>query len=277
LASHEDFFVRFWGVRGSVPCPGSDTARYGGNTSCVEVRCGTRLLIFDAGTGLRQFDRALAADRPLEAEVYFSHAHLDHICGWPYFTRLLRADSRLGVSAGHLMPNHKIEEVLAGLLCDPFTPVKTGEIRATIRYHDFLAGETLEPWPGTKLLTAPLNHPQGATGYRIEHGDRSICYITDTEHVPGRPDQSVLELIAGANMVIYDSTYTDDEFPAHVTWGHSTWQEGIRLCSAAHAKKLVVFHHDPDHNDSFLDGIAVEVEQALPGSTIAREGMILRP
>jgi len=226
---------------------------------------------------LRQFDRALAADRPLEADIFFSHAHLDHICGWPYFTRLLRADSRLSVSAGHLAPNHRIEEVLAGLLYDPFAPVKTGEVRASIGFRDFSAGETLEPWPGTKLQTAPLNHPQGATGYRIEYRDRSICYITDTEHIPGRPDQSILDLIASANLVIYDSTYTDDEFPAHVTWGHSTWQEGIRLCNAAGAKRLVVFHHDPDHDDSFLDGIALEVEHALPGSTIAREGMILRP
>jgi phosphoribosyl 1,2-cyclic phosphodiesterase len=277
LASDEDFFVQFWGVRGSVPCPGAETARYGGNTSCVEVRCGTRLLILDAGTGLRQLDRALIADRPLDADVYFSHAHLDHICGWPYFTRLLKADSRLNVSAGHLLPGHKIQEVLAGLLCDPFTPVKTGEIRADITYHDFSAGETLEPWPGIRLRTAPLNHPQGATGYRIEYRDSSICYLTDTEHVPGSPDRNILELIAGADLVIYDSTYTDEEFPAHVHWGHSTWQEGVRLCSAAGAKRLVGFHHEPAHNDSVRDGIATDVEQSLPGSIIAREGMILKP
>ena len=274
---HDDFFVRFWGVRGSIPCPGMETARYGGNTSCLEVRCGARLLILDAGTGLRQLDRELAADGPLTADIFFSHTHLDHICGWPYFTSLLRPDSRLNVSAGHLSPDHTIEQVLAGLLCDPFTPVKTGQVRAQINYHDFRAGETLEPWPGVSLRTAPLNHPQGATGYRVEYRGRSICYLTDTEHVPGALDQNILGLIAGADMVIYDSTYTDEEFSAHVNWGHSTWQEGVRLCSAAGANRFIVFHHDPDHDDTFLNRIAADVEQARPGSVVASEGMTLRP
>jgi phosphoribosyl 1,2-cyclic phosphodiesterase len=277
LASHDDFFVRFWGVRGSVPCPGMETARYGGNTACLEVRCGTHLLIFDGGTGLRQLGRALAADGPLDADIFFSHAHLDHICGWPFFTNLLRPESRFNVSAGHLLPAHTIERVLTGLLRDPFTPVQADRVRARIDFHDFRAGETLEPWPGVKLRTAPLNHPQGATGYRVEYRDRSICYVTDTEHIPGVPDRNVLDLIAGADMVIYDSTYTDEEFPARVNWGHSTWQEGVRLCGAADATCFVVFHHDPDHDDSFLDGIAADVERERPGSVVAREGMTLTP
>ncbi len=277
MASHDDFFVRFWGVRGSVPCPGMETARYGGNTACLEVRCGTHLLIFDGGTGLRQLDRALAANGSLDADIFFSHAHLDHICGWPFFTSLLGPESRLNVSAGHLLPADTIERVLTGLLRDPFTPVQADRVRARIDFHDFRAGETLEPWPGVRLRTAPLNHPQGATGYRVEYRDRSICYITDTEHVPGAPDRNILDLIAGADMVIYDSTYTDEEFPAHVNWGHSTWQEGVRLCGAADAKCFVVFHHDPDHDDPFLDGIAADVERERPGSVVAREGMTLRP
>ena len=112
----------------------------------------------------------------------------------------------------------------------------------------------------------------------IEYGGKSLCYVTDTEHVPGTPDRTVLELIAGADLVIYDSMYTDEEYEkAYVGWGHSTWQEGTRLCRAAGVKRLVVFHHDPDHDDDKLDAIAREVEAALPGTVMAREGLVLRP
>ena len=144
-------------------------------------------------------------------------------------------------------------------------------------YRDFKAGETLEPRAGVAVRTAPLNHPQGATAYRVEFGGKSICYLTDTEHVPGAPDENILGLIDGADVVIYDSTYTDEEFPAHVNWGHSTWQEGVRLCDAAGAKTFVVFHHDPDHDDEFMDRVAAEVEKMRPGSVVAREGTTLRP
>ncbi len=277
MARNDDFYVRFWGVRGSIACPGAGTVRYGGNTSCLEVRCGTRLLVLDAGTGLCALDAALAAGGALDADLLFTHTHLDHIWGWPYFTRLLRADTALTVWAGHLLPDHTVEEVLDGLLSEPFAPVRRDRVRARITYRDFRVGETLTPRAGVEVRTAPLNHPQDATGYRIGYGGRSICYITDTEHVPGVPDENLLALTAGADMVIYDSTYTDDEFAAHVGWGHSTWQEGARLCDAAGVKTFVVFHHDPDHDDAFMDGIAADVERARPGSIVAREGMTLRP
>jgi phosphoribosyl 1,2-cyclic phosphodiesterase len=160
----------------------------------------------------------------------------------------------------------------------PLFPVPPEVFRAAISYHDFAAGATLAPAPGIRLRTAPLNHPDGATGYRVEFGGRSLCYLTDTEHVPGAPDRNVLALIEGADLVIYDCMYSDEEYASgHVGWGHSTWQEGVRLCRAAGAKRLVVFHHDPDHDDDLLDGIAKEVEEALPGSILAREGLTLSP
>ncbi len=272
-----EFFVRFWGVRGSIPCPGPDTAVYGGNTSCLEVRCGGQLLIFDGGSGLRALDRARAGNAAPAADVLFTHTHHDHICGWPYFSALLRPDAAITVWAGHQLPDHTIEQVLSGLLRDPFTPVSLDAVRARVAYRDFRAGETLEPRPGVAVRTAPLHHPQGATGYRVEYGGRSICYLTDTEHVPGEPDRNILGLIEGADIVIYDSTYTDEEFPAFVTWGHSTWEEGVRLCDAAGAKTLVVFHHEPGHDDAFMDGVAAAAERARPGTVVAREGMTLTP
>lgn len=277
MPEKEDFFVQFWGVRGSIPCPGGDMVRYGGNTSCLEIRCGSYILIFDGGTGLRLFDHSRSGAGPLDADVLFTHTHLDHICGWPYFTSLLDAQSTINVWCGHLLPDHTIEQILVGLLSEPFMPVQNQGIRARIDYRDFTAGETLNPRSGVTLHTALLNHPQGATGYRVEFGGKSICYITDTEHQPGELDRKILRLIEGADVVIYDSTYTDEEFPDHVTWGHSTWQEGVRLCDAANVGQFVVFHHDPGHDDSFMDGIAKDVERARPGSLVAREGMVLRP
>ena len=273
---NEEFSLLFWGVRGSIACPGPSTVRYGGNTSCLEVRCGPHLLILDAGTGLRGLDLALGKD-PIEADLLMTHTHLDHVCGWPYFTALTRPGTRLAAWSGHLKPPHTLDSVLDRFLRDPVTPVRRDNLVATIDWRTFEVGTTLEPRPGLRVRTAPLNHPNGATGYRIEWGGRSICYVTDTEHVPGEPDDNVLGLIEGADIVVYDATYTDEEFPKFVTWGHSTWQEGVRLCDAAGVKTYVVFHHDPSHDDDAMDAIAAEVERARPGSLVAREGMVLTP
>ena len=140
-------------------------------------------------------------------------------------------------------------------------------------FEDFRAGDTFTPFPGTIIRTAPLNHPNGATGYRIEHAGKSVCYVTDTEHVVGKLDQTIIGLIEGADLVIYDSTYTDKEFPNMVGWGHSTWEEGVRLCRAANAKTLAIFHHDPDHEDEFMGRVEVEARKMWDGAIVARENM----
>src|SRR5262249_49034112 len=130
---------------------------------------------------------------------------------------------------------------------------------------------------GAEVRTAPLNHPNGATGYRITFGGKSICYVTDTEHRPGKPDQKVLGLIEGADLVIYDCTYSDAEFTAKVGWAHSKWHEGIRLCKAAKVKQLAILHHDPDHDDDYMRQLEVEARKVWSGTIVAREQMILAP
>ena len=280
MTQDNGFFVRFWGVRGSIPCPGPATAGYGGNTACLEMGCAGRRLLFDAGTGLVAFATALAeaGEAPLDADLFFSHTHHDHVWGWNHFTPLLDPACRLRLWSGHLDPaDGPLEAVLERVLAEPDPPVSRERVAARLSWRAFGAGETLEPHPGVTLRTAALNHPNGATGYRVEHAGRSICYLTDTEHVPGTPDEAILGLIEGADLVIYDSTYTDEEFPAHVNWGHSTWQEGVRLCDAADVRTFVVFHHDPGHDDGFMDGVARELEAVRPGSLVAREGMVLTP
>ena len=114
-------------------------------------------------------------------------------------------------------------------------------------------------------------------GYRIDYHGHSICYVTDTEHEEGKPDRTIVDLIRGANLVIYDCTYTDEEFPKFRNWGHSTWQEGVRLCEKAEASKLVIFHHDPSHDDGFMDAVAEAAEKRRPGTIVAKEGMVLQP
>jgi phosphoribosyl 1,2-cyclic phosphodiesterase len=277
LSSNGDFYVRFWGVRGSIPCPGPETVRYGGNTSCLEVRCGERLLILDAGTGLRLLDEALQDKAPIDADLLMTHTHLDHVNGWPYFRSLLNPETRVRAWAGHLKTPHSLDQVLDRFLQDPATPVHTGNVRARIDWRHYTAGDTLDLGDGIRVRTAPLNHPNDACGYRIDYAGATICYITDTEHVPGHPDRNVLGLISGADIVIYDATYTDEEFPNFVTWGHSTWQEGVRLADAAGVKTLVIFHHDPGHDDDMMDIIAADAEDERPGTLVAREGMTLRP
>jgi phosphoribosyl 1,2-cyclic phosphodiesterase len=272
-----DFFVRFWGVRGSIACPGAAWAAYGGNTSCLEIRCGRQLLIFDGGTGLRQLGEHLKREASIDADLLFTHSHLDHIAGIPFFSALFEPGNRFRMWAGHLVPERTLRDVICSMMAAPLFPVPIDIFTAETSYHDFTAGETLSPRPGVSIRTTALNHPNRATGYRIEFGGRSICYVTDTEHVPGKPDRNVIDLVRDTDIFIYDSTYTDEEFPRFVTWGHSTWQEGIRLANAAGAKTLVIFHHDPSHDDSIMDEIAAAAEQSRPGTLVAREGMVLRP
>lgn len=269
--------IRFWGVRGSIATPGPDTVRYGGNTSCVEVGIGDRVFIFDAGTGLRLLGESLLARHgEVDADLFFSHTHVDHVCGLPFFRPAFLPASRLRFWAGHLLPDNTLKGVLSEMMQAPLFPVPLDILQARIDYTDFPCGVVLNPAPDVTLRTAPLNHPNGATGYRIEHGAKAIAYLTDTEHRPGELDRNVLKLADRVDLMIYDSTYTDEEYPSRVNWGHSTWQEAVKLAKAAHAKTLVIFHHDPGHDDEFMDRIAAAAEKARPGTLVAREGMVLR-
>lgn len=268
--------VRFWGVRGSIASPDPGTARYGGNTSSIEVRCGSRLLLLDAGTGLRYLGGRLLAEAPLDADLLLTHTHFDHVCGLPFFKPFFQPQNRFRLWAGHLGTDLTLQRVLREFMMAPLFPVPPEVFRARMEYRDFAAGDTLELWPEVRVRTARLNHPDGATGYRIEYAGKSVCYVTDTEHVPGSPDRNVLALIDGADLVIYDSMYSDEEYAAsYVGWGHSTWQEAVRLARAARVKTLAIFHHDPDHNDDRLDAIGREVAAQLPGAIMAREGLEL--
>jgi phosphoribosyl 1,2-cyclic phosphodiesterase len=265
--------VRFWGVRGSIACPGDSYVRYGGNTACVEMRCGDRLLIFDGGTGLRELGRTLEGGPPIDADIFFSHSHL--VAGVPFFRPLFQAQNKFRLWAGHLKPEHVLMDVLCQMMAAPLFPIPPAAFDADTEFNDFTAGERLEPQPGISVVTTPLNHPNGATGYRVEYGQRAVAYVTDTEHENGTLDAGILNLIEAADLFIYDSTYTDDEYPGYAGWGHSTWQQGMKLAEAAKVGRFVIFHHDPSHDDAFMDKIAAAADIARPGTVVAREGMLL--
>lgn len=270
------FFVRFWGVRGSVACPGSNTVRYGGNTACVEIRCGERLLIFDAGTGMHVLGNHLLTQGPCSADLFITHTHLDHVSGFPFFKPAYQEQNRFTIWGNINHSDESIKTSFQSLMQTPLFPVPLEFMRADLSFADFEAGEVLPLAPAIQVRTAALNHPGGATGYRVDYQGKSICYVTDTEHEPDRLDTVILELIQGADIVIYDAMYTDAEYPAHRGWGHSTWREGVKLARAAGARTFVAFHHSPDHDDDDLERIAAELFQVPePRSIVAREGRTL--
>ena len=267
--------VRFWGVRGTVPCPGPGTLRYGGNTACVEMRCGQERLIFDAGTGLRVLGNDLVQRKGgIAAHIFLTHTHMDHLQGLPFFRPAYLAQNRFEFWSGHLRrQGQTLQDVIGRMMQWPFFPVPMDIMHACIAFHDFDAGEVLQPLPGITVRTAALNHPGGSTGYRVDYAGRSACYVTDTEHRDGQRDQAVLDLVAGADLMIYDATYTDEEFARYRGWGHSTWQEAVRIAKAAGVRRVVTFHHDPDHDDDALDRIAARMQDRMDGAVVAREGM----
>src|SRR4029079_7983230 len=266
--------VRFWGVRGSIPCPGPATLRYGGNTPCVEVRCGPYPLIFDAGTGIRLLGNALiqAADTT-DFDIFLSHGHIDHMIGLPFFAPLFAENQTSVLWAASLQPAGGVEEAVRKLMSFPFFPLQIEALHAALEFNDFRAGDVIAPRPGIAVRTRLLNHPGDAVGYRIEYGGKAVAYVTDIELGDGPIDPALLALTRDAALIIIDSTYTDEELRSRVGWGHSTWQQGIRLANAAGAGRLCLFHHDPDHDDAFMDRVKTEAEAARPGTVVASEGL----
>lgn len=272
------FKVKFWGVRGSIATPGPKHVAFGGNTSCIEVACGGRRIILDAGTGIRNLGHWLMKKNCKEATILLSHTHWDHINGFPFFSPAFKPGYKFRVMAGHLRGRHNIgiEDVLASQMNQPTFPVPIGIMKQQLEFEDFTAGDSFVIDGDIHVRTTPLNHPDGATGYRIDYKGNSVCYITDTEHVEGELDQNILNLVEGANMMIYDCTYTEKEYPSKKGWGHSTWEQGMKLAQAANVGQHILFHHDPDHEDMFMERLEEEARFAWIGNIVARENMRLR-
>lgn len=271
-----DFFVRFWGVRGSIPSPGANTSRFGGNTACVEVRCGDEVLIFDLGSGARSLGETLKP--PARATIFISHYHYDHLQGLPFFTPMFLPQNQFTLYG----PKRKelgVKAILSGQMQQPYFPVTAEMVfRAQVDYRDFQVGDVAQVGEA-RVTGLELNHPGGNLGYRVDYRGRSVVYATDIEH-GSAVDEKLGEFARDTDLLIYDAQYTEDEYlgrsgPAKTGWGHSTWQASVAAANRSHAKKLVLFHHEPTRSDVDLEKLLRTVRKQRPEATAARESQVL--
>ncbi len=261
--------IKFWGVRGSIPTPGPNTVRYGGNTSCIEVRAGGEIIILDAGTGLRTLGRDLLAefaDRPLRLTLLLTHTHWDHIQGLPFFLPVYRPACRLRI-LGYEGARKGLVTVLSGQMESPYFPVPFGELPGNIEIEElkelnFNVGPVrVEAWFA--------NHPGICVGYRLFAGDGSVAFFPDNEphsrlqtapasqpaggKASRTEEQKMIEFLRGTDALILDTQYDAEEYKQHVGWGHGCVDYGVSLALEADVKHLFLFHHDPDHDDDRID------------------------
>ena len=279
----EEFNVRFWGTRGSVPAPGPETVIYGGNTSCVEVRCGGELIILDAGTGIRGLGTELLKDMPIKASILFSHVHWDHIQGIPFFRPAYKLGNEFKLYGGKDWDT-RLEYALRWQMQSPTFPVTFEEVNsvgAKMEYIDIDVDTvfTIGDKDQISVRSAELRHPDKAFGFRIEYAGKSLIYATDTENLP-EPDEKLVELATGADLLIHDAQYTSEEYYGVNTdpkrnWGHSTPEAAAGAAIAANVKKLVLFHHDPYHDDETVSQILKIASAIFPNTVAAYEGMLI--
>lgn len=277
--------ITFWGVRGSIPTPGPTTVQIGGNTSCVEVRAGKAILIFDGGTGLRLLGKKLLKEMPLTAHMFFSHVHWDHIQGFPFFEPAFVGGNVFHLYGGNNV-SRTLEETLAGQMDHPNFPVHLTTMAAQMRFRDLREGEAVEIDDGSggviRVTTANGNHPQGVYAFRVDHGGKAFVFATDTEHYENRIDDKLVALARNVDVFVYDSQYTPEEYAGTAGtggpkkgWGHSTFEEGVRLARTAGARKLVLFHHDPTQTDAAVRDKEQRTKALFADTIAAYEGLVL--
>ncbi len=269
------FRIRIWGVRGSLPVSGEQFRVYGGNTMCIEMRCGDHVLLFDAGSGLLPAGQALKAEGIKAFNLFFSHCHYDHIIGLPFFSLMFDPNASIALWSGHLEGRMTTAQMISGFMRPPWFPVEPDICTARLNSHDFRSGDVLRPHPDVAIKTASLNHPGGAIGYRVEWGGRAAAIITDTEHLPGVLDPAVLGLIEGCDLFLYDSTYTDNEMETHRGYGHSSWQHAILLAKKAGARQVAFVHHAPWRTDAELLDADRMAKAEFAGAFFARDGQTI--
>ena len=252
--------LTYWGVRGTLPVAGERALRYGGNTSCVTLSFpNDRTFIFDAGTGIKEFARSLFAQgqTKLDAKVFISHPHWDHINALPQFPHMYIPGNEFQVlGAGYI--NKGMEEIISGQMDDVYFPITIREFGSSVVFKDIVEGDYVVD--GIKVRTMLLSHPGRCLGYRVDYNKGSVCYITDNElFLPGTRFQDenyvkkLSDFVRDADILITDCTYTDDEYRTKVGWGHSCVSQVVELAAAGNVKALHLFHHDPDQDDAAID------------------------
>jgi len=261
--------VEIWGARGSMPTPDKAKLRYGGNTTCISVCSaqGERVII-DAGTGIRNLGRSLprGPDQP-PIHLFLTHFHWDHIQGLPHFSPLFQAESRIVFHAGIAPAETRAR--LEHQMANPYFPLDLSAAKSRREFSQ-LANRSVS-YGSLTVSSFPLNHPQGAWGYRIESGGAVVVVATDMEHGHPTLDGVLLEHSANADLLIYDAHYSEAEYAAHIGWGHSNPRQAAMFAAAGNVKQLLLFHHHPDHDDQKMDQIVCETRSWFAATSAAQE------
>ena len=268
--------VKFYGVRGSVPVCGPEFQRYGGNTTCLRIarERANRIWIIDAGTGIRKLGKDLVREgyKQEVINIGFTHFHWDHIQGFPFFAPCFDKDQIIGIMMmGSERKYKNLKEIFSIQLQADYFPVQLDTMGAQFQFFNFGNKETVY---GVTTTAVPQHHqyPGGSYGLRIEDDSQVLAICTDVEHINGI-DESIVELARNADLLIHDGQYTDEEYVKYRGWGHSTWRTAVEVAKRANVKKLIITHHDPDHDDDMLDSMESECQKEFPNSVFAKEGM----
>ncbi len=284
--------IKFWGTRGSVPTPGKRTVRYGGNTPCVEVRLDDgNLIIFDAGTGIRELGEQLVAEgKPVNAYLLITHPHWDHIQGFPFFKPIFSPGHTITI-VGAESEKVSLERMMTDQMNKVYFPIQLSELQAKLNFQR--VGEEEFKVFSASVQTLYVNHPSFALGYRLSHNGRTIVYISDNEpfdpknkamqknldtfvlerflSMDGDPNSRVFDFVRGADVLIHDTTYTPKEYSEHIGWGHSHYDFTLKVADEGKVKKLALFHHDPAHSDDEIDRVLEACRNEMRSKKISIE------
>jgi phosphoribosyl 1,2-cyclic phosphodiesterase len=271
--------VKFYGVRGSIPVCGKEFQRYGGNTTCIRIyrEKTNRIVIFDAGTGIRKVGKEIISQGIHQNIIYiiFSHFHWDHIQGFPFFKPAYNEEQRIGMLVmGKERKLKDLKGIFSAQMQRDFFPV---ELTAMGAQFEFLNIGDTGTFYGANVTAIPQYHKVrgGSYGFRIEDDSGVLVICTDLEHIDGI-DPGIVELARDADLLIHDGQYTSEEYEKYKDWGHSTWQQAVAVAEKARVKKLIITHHDPDHDDDMLDAMEKECMKAFPNSCFAKEGFEIK-
>ena len=267
--------ITFWGTRGSIPVSGPRYAEFGGNTPCLSIKLESSrdIIILDSGSGIRELGLKLMAtmkEHSRAIHLFLTHAHWDHIQGFPFFVPAFVPGFKLDIYC-----SKDAKAILNKQMSPPFFPVGLDVMGSTKTFHMLGEGQSV-PVEEACVRHIPLPHPQTSTAFRVDERGKSMVFATDTEHTAGTLNETLAELAAGCDVFIYDAQYTIEEYKGKVGWGHSTYTEAIRLAEAAGVKKLILYSHDPTHDDEMLRSIEAQAQEQFPNTIAARDGMVLK-
>jgi phosphoribosyl 1,2-cyclic phosphodiesterase len=269
--------VKFYGVRGSLPVCGREFERYGGNTTCIKIlrETANRIAIFDAGTGIRNLGKELIQDGITQniINIVFSHFHWDHIQGFPFFAPAYNPRQKIGLLAmGRQGKIDDLRGIFSKQMQEEYFPIQMEHMGAIFEFFTYGDQETIYG-ANLKAIAQYHQHPGGSYAFRMEDEGVSLVVCTDLEHIDGI-DKTIVEFAKNADLLIHDGQYTTEEAAGKFKgWGHSTWEQAAEVARLAQVKRLIITHHDPDHNDDFLDTMQAECQQVFPNSLFAKEGM----